>query len=266
MAHPIADSTYLQLTADLMRSAKERSHERMRIGPGSRVLDVGCGPGTDTLVLAGRVGEAGSVEGVDFDPEMVAEAERRAAAAGVAERTRHRQGDAASLPFGDGAFDATRSERLFQHLREPERALAEMVRVTRPGGWVVVLDTDWGTRVVDTPEVEAERRLARVLPERILANGYSGRRLFGMFRRAGLDELSVEVFPVAVHSYPTWRYLSKMEETEQEAVEAGILTEEEVRRLHESLEAAEAEGAFFGMSSLIMVAGRKPLREASGNG
>lgn len=252
------DPAYLDAAAALVAGPKRRTRELMRIGPGASVLDVGCGPGTDTLPLAALVGPAGRVAGIDHDAAMVAEADRRAEAAGVGAWTEHRQGDAAALPWEPGAFDASRSERLFLHLDAPERALAEMARVTRAGGWVVVADTDWGTRSVDTPESAAERTMARLLSERCLANGYSGRRLPGLFRRQGLEEVSIEVAPLQMHSYDLWRLLSRTEMAEEVAVREGWLSADEVRRLDDSLRRKDEEGTFFALTSLVIVAGRVP--------
>jgi SAM-dependent methyltransferase len=251
------DPGYLDAAARLAADGKRLSHERMRISPGARVLDVGCGPGTDTLPLAEMVGPAGRVTGIDFDPAMVAEADRRTREAGVADRVEHCQGDATALPFGDGEFDAVRSERLLQHLRDPEAALREMVRVARPGGWVVVMDTDWGTRSVDADEPDLERRMARVLAERCLANGYSGRRLYGFARRVGLLDLTVDVVPLQVTDPGFWRVLSRWETASEVAVESGAMTADEVRRLDESWAAKGEEGTFFAVTSMVLVAGRK---------
>ncbi len=79
----------------------------MHIQPGHAVLDVGCGPGTDTIVLAGLVGPTGRVVGVDSDATMIAEADRRAEQAGCSAWCRHQQGGAMALPLETGAFEET---------------------------------------------------------------------------------------------------------------------------------------------------------------
>jgi ubiquinone/menaquinone biosynthesis C-methylase UbiE len=256
------DQEYLRVIGELLQENKRRSYDRMRVAAGHAVLDVGCGPGTDTIPLARLVGSAGHVAGVDVDAAMLAEADRRAAEAGVGAWVVHREADAGALPFADASFDSCRSERLFQHLTHPERALAEMVRVTKPGGWVVVLDGEWGAMSVDTSEVDIERRLMRVKAERCFANGYSGRRLYGMFRRSGLAEVSVEVLPTVLTNYSAWRYAVTVDEIEREAAAAGLVTVDELERWHASLEAADAEGAFFAHGSTALVAAR--IREAAG--
>ena len=251
------DPAYLDAAARLAAGGKRLSRERMRLSPGAVVLDVGCGPGTDTLPLAEIVGPTGLVHGIDHDQAMVEEAERRASTAGLTDRVEHRQGDAYALPFADATFDAVRSERLFLHLAHPGRATAEMARVAKPGGRVVLMDTDWGTRSVDTPEIDAERKVARVLAEHCLANGYSGRRLYGLMKEAGVRDLAVDLVPLHVHDYALWRLLSRMEMAFEEAVRTGAMSEDEVRRLDDSFRAKDAAGTFFASTTVVLVSGTK---------
>lgn len=252
------NSDYLEITAKVTQHVKRRSYAVMDVGPGQKVLDVGCGPGTDTIALAQLVGDSGRVVGIDWDQEMIDEADRRAVEAGVDRTVTHRRGDATALPFDSGEFDSCRSERLFQHLHSPEAALSEMVRVTKEGGWVVVVDTDWGTASIDTPEVDIERRLLRIRAERYLSNGYSGRQLYRLLRTECLDSLFVEAFALPILSYPLARELGRFDLVEQEALSADVVSAEEIDLFHASLEQAEAEGIFFAMASMVMVSGRVP--------
>ena len=80
------DSSYLDEQTRVLSAVKRRTYELMSIAAGSRVLDLGCGPGSDTLSLADLVGDSGQVFGVDFDPEMVQQANERAAAADLGGR------------------------------------------------------------------------------------------------------------------------------------------------------------------------------------
>ena len=251
------DTEYLRVVGNLVQQFKQRSYALMQIQPGHTVLDVGCGPGTDTISLAGLVGSAGQGVGVDYDPAMIGEADQRAVKAGVSSWVRHKQADAASLPFESDTFDSSRSERLFQHLLNPIQALSEMTRVTKPGGWIVVLDTDFGTLSTDTAEVDIERRLARFKAEGHLHNGYSGRQLYRLFKRQGINDISIEMVPVYLTDYALARQTTVADSLEQEALKAGIVTEDELRRWHADLEKADAEGVFFCSASQMLVAGRK---------
>ncbi|MHC4192432.1 MAG: methyltransferase domain-containing protein [Planctomycetota bacterium] len=251
------DPVYLQVIGDFVKHVKERSYALMQIQPGRKVLDVGCGPGIDTISLAALVSSTGQVVGVDYDPAMIAEAEQRAEKAGVSAWVKYEQADVASLPFEPDYFDSSRSERLFQHLLNPEQALSEMTRVTKSGGWIVVLDTDWGTSSVDTLEMDIERRLARIRAERYLNNGYAGRQLYRLLKRQRLENITVELFPLFSTNYAFTRQGSLLNETEREALASGVITSEELQRWCTSLEKADAEGVFFGSVTQIMVAGRK---------
>lgn len=251
------DPHYLQLLAQLLQAQKQRTYDLLRLQPGAGVLDVGCGPGTDTIPLAAQVGPGGRVAGVDWDAAMLLEANRRAAQAGVAGQVRHVRADAAALPWPDHTFAACRCERLFQHLPDPVPTLAEMVRVTRPGGWVVALDTDYGSVSCDTTEPDIERRLARIFVEHV-HNGYSGRRLYGMFRRQGLVDVVAEPHAAHYTSYALFRHIGRLDVIEQLALAGGVITPEELDRWHRSMEEADAAGTCYGHATTVIVAGRKP--------
>jgi len=250
------DTLYLLTTAIRLQALKQRSYDLMHLQRGATVLDLGCGPGVDTVALAALVGPTGTVFGVDYDADMIAAADRRAEEAGVAARVRHLMADVAALPLPVASVDACRCERVFQHLPRPEPAFAEMVRVVRPGGWIVVVDVDYGTLSVDTPEVDLERRLVRFGAEHCLHNGYAGRRLWRIFRQQGLEELSVGVQASYATDYATFRSVARAEVVEREALAAGVVSAEELRRFQASLEDADRAGAFFCSVSTVVVAGR----------
>jgi len=252
------DADYLQVTAALLEQVKRRSYALMQIQPGQRVLDVGCGAGADTVPLAALVGPTGQVTGVDTDAAMLTEACQRAEAAGFSAWIRHEQGDALSLPFANDAFDACRSERLIQHLDQPALALAEMARVTKGEGRIVVVDTDWGTLSIDHPEVDIERRLARVLADQTLHNGYAGRQLYRLFRQQRLLNISIEIIPISITHYDLARQIARLDLVEQAALKSGSITHNELQRWHTSLERADAKGTFFASASVVLLAGRKP--------
>lgn len=250
---------YLEEVGRFIELVKRRTYSLMHIQAGHQVLDVGCGPGIDTIALAERVGPTGWVYGIDADDTMIAEAERRAKLAQLSERVSHKRADSKALPFETNFFDSCRSERLFQHLLQPELTLEEMVRVTRPGRWVVVLDTDWGTLSVDTPEIDVERRLVRFLADQYLANGFSGRQLYRLCRQQPLVNISYEVFPLTNTRYGFARIAAQLEEVERMAVATGVINTDELERWRASLESADSAGVFFASVSMVLVAGQKVI-------
>jgi ubiquinone/menaquinone biosynthesis C-methylase UbiE len=250
------DASYLHMAAEYLKQVKEYTYSRMHLQPGYSVLDVGCGPGIDTTALARLVGSMGKVVGVDYDADMITEAKKKAEQVGCDSWCHHLKADATSLPFEADAFDACRSERMLQHISSPTRALAEMVRVTRPGGWIVALDTDWGTLSIHTPERELERHFTRAAAE-WQTNGYIGRQLPALFREQQLEEITIEAHPQWVTNYTLAHAGFLLENIAQHALASGFLSESELQRLLESFQQLDAEGAFFAHLIMVLVAGRK---------
>ena len=109
---------------------------------GDRVLDLGCGPGYYVSELLDQVGEAGWVMGVDSSQQMLAIAAERCVGRG---NVTFKEGDAAALPVASGTYDAALSVQVLEYVEDVQGALAEIHRVLRPGGRVVIWDVDWST-------------------------------------------------------------------------------------------------------------------------
>ena len=106
------------------------------IKAGDRVLDVACGTGALTLAVAERIGSAGSVVGLDANPQMLAVARRKPV------RIEWLEGRAEALPLPDSGFDAVVSQFGFMFFEDRPKALREMMRVLRPGGRLAVAVCD----------------------------------------------------------------------------------------------------------------------------
>jgi demethylmenaquinone methyltransferase/2-methoxy-6-polyprenyl-1,4-benzoquinol methylase len=135
------------MTAGLHHRWRERAVDEARVAPGSRVLDVATGTGDLAFELARRVAPTGGVVGSDFAEGMLARA--RAKAGGertAAVRPRFEWGDALALPYPDDSFDAATVGFGARNFADLGRGLAEMTRVVRPGGRVVVLEITTPTR------------------------------------------------------------------------------------------------------------------------
>ena len=237
-----------------MRLANERVMERLALHPGARVLDVGSGAGDAALALARQVVPGGRVVGVDIDPLMAGEAERRAAGTGLP--VEFRVSDVYAMDFPDGSFDACRAERVFLHLKEPGRALAEMVRLAAPGGRVVVLDRDIETRTIDASDRAVTRKILHHWTD-ALFGGWVGRALPRLFREAGLADVAVEPFTRIDSDYAAFNAQYDLPRIVARAQDAGVITAEEGTRWLAELDARAARGSFLATMTSFVVSGRR---------
>jgi SAM-dependent methyltransferase len=240
-----------------MRAAKARSFDLLNLGVGSYVLDVGCGPGDDARTLSARVGPSGRVVGLDIDPMMLAEAARRAAASPHAVELK--EGDVYALPEPDASFDACRAERTFLHLAEPARAIAEMIRVLKPGGRIAVLDRDIETRTIDAPDRATTRAILHFWCDSFFG-GWVGRALPRLFRDAGLVDVAVESTTVIDTDYATFTAQYDLPRIAAQAHAAGVISAEAMTRWRSDLVEMAERGSFFSSMTCFIVSGRKPSR------
>jgi ubiquinone/menaquinone biosynthesis C-methylase UbiE len=168
--------------------------------PGMRVLDVGCGPGSITRGLAERVAP-GEVIGIDLSRETLASAQEDATARGLT-NLRYEEASVYQLPYADASFDAAYAHQVFQHLKEPAKALREILRVLRPGGLVGVRDVDWGTASYWPADPWIDKFIETHFKTWYRNGGEPrmGRHLRALFNAAGVDDLQISA---AVWCYAT---------------------------------------------------------------
>jgi demethylmenaquinone methyltransferase / 2-methoxy-6-polyprenyl-1,4-benzoquinol methylase len=122
------------MTAGLHHRWRERAADLAAVGPGGRALDVACGTGDLAIELARRVGPTGTVVGSDFSEAMLDRAREKSSA------VTWEWANALELPYPDGGFDAATVGFGARNFSDLDRGLAEMARVVRPGGRVVILE------------------------------------------------------------------------------------------------------------------------------
>jgi ubiquinone/menaquinone biosynthesis C-methylase UbiE len=152
----------------------------------ARLLEIGCGTGAVTRVLAGRPGVAEAI-GVDPSPIFIARARELSAAFG---NVTFEEADGRALRFSDGDFDAVVFHTTLCHIPQPERALKEAFRILRPGGLLALFDGDYATITVAIGEHDPLHECIEATKAAFLEDAWLVRRLPALLRSAGFELLS----------------------------------------------------------------------------
>jgi ubiquinone/menaquinone biosynthesis C-methylase UbiE len=215
-------------TADVMRR-RRLALEALAAEPGDVVLDLGCGPGFYVADLLDVIGPEGAVTGVDPSPAMLEMTRRRVDGHANA---RVLEGQATALPVGDGEFDRLLSVQVFEYLDDVSAALAEVRRVLKPGGRLVLWDIDWSTLSWHSTDPERMERTLRAW-DRHLANPVLPRTLAATLRGAGFTDVerAAHVFATTTMDPETFggalslivrQYLAGLEDLDQKVADAWL--------------------------------------------
>jgi arsenite methyltransferase len=217
--------------------------------PGERVIDVGAGPGLLVAEMAAEVGAGGLVCGIDVSEPMLALARGRATVPGAAP-IELRHADANRLPCPAASFDVAVSTQVLEYVGDVPGALAEIHRVLRPGGRVLVLDTDWDSIVWRSGD---DQRMERVLVawEQHLVDPHLPRTLKGSLERAGFQVAPPQVVPLLNVGFDQATYSAGLLEiVARFVVGRNELTAKEVDAWAADLRALGAE-AFFSLNRYL---------------
>jgi ubiquinone/menaquinone biosynthesis C-methylase UbiE len=204
-ADPLAFARYLERTSD-HPVLRERNRRRARevVRTGDRIVDLGCGIGSDTMMLADLAGASGEAMGVDRSARLIGVARQRASDRGYA--ATFRVGDACALEEADRRFDVVWIERLLVHLQDPASAVREAFRLLSPGGRLVVQEFDYAGLIIDSDDPElTDRVVARCAT--MGASPRTARALVRLARQTGFEETTYEA---TLHAMPTFALMDSM--------------------------------------------------------
>jgi ubiquinone/menaquinone biosynthesis C-methylase UbiE len=241
---------------DDIKNFRAESAKRLHLAPGQKVLDLGCGIGGATFPIAGMVGPAGLVAGVDISSAMIEVAERRANGRPGME---FRVGAACAVPYPDQLFDVARSERLFLYLPDRLAAIHEMKRVVKPGGCVCLIDTEVESTAIYSKRPALTRKMTSLVSAS-MPNPNSARDLPALARQAGLSNVKTETFAITT---PHEFFVRVMAGSVAKAAEDGIVPRAEVDEWLDEQAALHTQGDFFQMWFFVMVLGTVPSAAAS---
>jgi ubiquinone/menaquinone biosynthesis C-methylase UbiE len=243
-------------TTDMIVQRQELRRS-LRASAGESILDVGSGPGFLACELAQEVGASGRVVGVDISLEMNSIASRRVAAGGFGDRTEILEGDATALAFADASFDAAVSMQVIEYLAEPDAALHQLARVLRPGGRIVIIDTDWDSLVWEATDRGRAARIAAAWDEH-LPDPYLPRSLAPRLRAAGFEVREVRIVPILNTAYDATTFSYNIAKLIAAFVpgHGGISEDEASQWLNDLAELQEQGRYFFSVNRYLFAAKR----------
>lgn len=243
---------------------EERLFDRYELPAEARIADIGCGSGEITVRLAARYPRAELV-GVDILESSVAHARRRHAA--LAPRVQFQHDDAFELQFANDQFDLVLCRHMTQAIPEPQKVLAELKRICRPGGWVHVLSEDYGMIHIPAGRVDADRLWHQgVIP---FAHGTGtdariGRRTWALMNDLGLESLRVDHVIVDTTRVPRDTFAAIMQAWRDGYTDAlaqhSSLTVEEVGALFEHVIATILDPRQYSAWHIPIISGRRPAQ------
>ncbi|MEZ4521369.1 MAG: methyltransferase domain-containing protein [Thermomicrobiales bacterium] len=248
-----------------IQSGKRIVLDQLDIQPGWTVLDAGSGTGYDLLQLGELVGPAGRAVGIDASKQLLDIARQRLDGTGLPVELLH--ADIRDLPFEDDTFDAVRSERVIQHVDDIPAAIDELIRVTKPGGRIVIFDTDVSTFSVSIglPD-ELEARLHEFW--RGGPDVRNIRHVPFLMEQRGLASTSVTP-QLGFHDGASWSSFLELQGDQHPALlaarEQGIIDSREYEQYVAAQDRAIANGTFLTWAVMLVVAGSKPSEPPSSN-
>jgi ubiquinone/menaquinone biosynthesis C-methylase UbiE len=256
------ETSRLQRQAEEFRAANTALLDRTPLGAGDVAIDLGCGPRGILDLLSDRVGPSGRVIGVDADPTHIAMAAEMVATRKLG-NVEILQADARNTGLPSSSFDVVHARTLLITVPEPAEVVEEMVRLAKPGGWVLSFEPDCESSVCYPTHPAYQRLVDMFAPvfSRNDADWRIGRRVAELFRSAGIVDVEVEaradVYPHG-HTRRTIR-VDLIRSMRPHVLELGLATEAELDELFAAALAHLDNPDTVVMPHMtFLVSGRKP--------
>jgi ubiquinone/menaquinone biosynthesis C-methylase UbiE len=243
------DINYLQNSRRLLINLKERSYNFFREINNGTIIDLGCGAGNDVIELAKVIGEHVKIIGVDHDPVMLQQGKNDSKGIGNVDFI---LSEAWPLPFEDETISGLRTERVIQHLKNPEKVIQEINRILKKDHPLVIIETDWQSLSFYTEFVDIQNKVSAYLTDVKVNNGFAAKKLISYLQLSNFREIKFEIHPFVVNSLEEANEYFWIEKIVKEASEKGYIKDHEYKDFYNALQRANDENYFACSINLVV--------------
>src|SRR5262245_38310743 len=201
----VARQVALLFKTEELRKLRKQYFDLFSLSGGESVADIGCGTGANAMALVDYLQGNCTVVGVDNSEPMLKIGERNLESFPYGDRISLQKAEAHELPFSDGDFDAAMIVQVLEYSKDPIRMLQEAKRVLKPGGKILVGDTDWDTIVWNSNLKERTRQIVLGWSDHE-SDGWQGRKILEYLTRAGFQNIIGRTMTISESSFTEQSY------------------------------------------------------------
>ncbi|MEO6979058.1 MAG: methyltransferase domain-containing protein [Mucilaginibacter sp.] len=250
MANKHYDINYLQTSRRLLLNLKEHSYTFFQNINSGTIIDLGCGAGNDVIELAKITGKDVNITGIDHDPVMLQEAKEQSEGISNVDFI---LSEAYPLPFEDETISGLRTERVIQHLFNPEQVIGEVSRILKKESPLVIIETDWSSLSFYTEFVDVQKKVNAYYTDVKINNGFAAAKLVSYLQQNNFRNIKFEIHPFVTDNLKTANELFKIEQMITEAAEKGYIREQESGAFSDALQKSD-DGHYFACSVNLVIA------------
>lgn len=252
----VATRLEARATMPVFSRIRDSYFERLGVLSEASIHELGCGTGAVCRAIAGDPAFAGRISGSDLSASLIERARDLAEEAGLSD-IEFFQADGQGSNAHDGAYDLVLAHTVISHVADPSALMAEMMRLTRPGGRLLIHDGDYASLTYGSGRPDLDRRMPERYMKAIVESPHVMRELPGLFKSLGL-EIEDAFGDVVVEIGDGTYFPSLAENYGPVAVAAAVAGEADVRAWNETIAAACEAGTFFGACNFMTYSARVP--------
>lgn len=245
----VADRLEARATMAKFSRVRKSYFDRLGLISENRIHELGCGTGVVCRVIAADPNFCGQVSGSDLSASLVERAQELAEADEL-DNVEFFQADGQGSDTHAGSYDLVLTHTVLSHVADPSALITEMMRLTRPGGRLVIHDGDYASLTYNSGSPDLDRRMPKQYMKAMVQSPYVMREVPNLFKNLGLE--INDVFGDVVVEVGDGEYFPSLAENYGPvAIAATVVEETEVQAWNENITAACKAGTFFGACNFM---------------